>query len=188
MPPKTKITKEEIVAAAIELIRESGMPALNARGLAKKLNSSTQPIFSNYPNMEKLKADVLLRAKIIYQKHLDEGMKNPAYPPYKASGIAYISFARQERELFKLLFMRDRSQEEITEERSEIEGIIELISASTGMSPDEAYYFHIEMWVFVHGIATMIANSYLDWDEETVSCMMTDVYTGLKNNRIKNGE
>ena len=34
------------------------------------------------------------------------------YPPYKASGMAYIRFAREQRELFKLLFMRDRTNEE----------------------------------------------------------------------------
>ena len=34
------------------------------------------------------------------------------YPPYKAMGMGYIRFAAEERELFRLLFMRDRSGEE----------------------------------------------------------------------------
>lgn len=40
--------------------------------------------------------------------------------------MAYISFAREERELFKLLFMRDRSQERVEENRTEIELLLAL--------------------------------------------------------------
>ena len=73
--------------------------------------------------MEALRADVMRSAKQLYQEYLERGMKDPAYPPYKASGIAYIRFAKEEKELFKLLFMRDRSHEEIKEEREELSGL-----------------------------------------------------------------
>ena len=180
MPPKIRITAEDIIAASLDVVRENGAGALNARAVAKKLDCSTQPIFSNYSTMEDLKAAVIQSAKQLYEQHLERGMKDPAYPPYKASGIAYIKFAKEEKELFKLLFMRDRSREEIREEREEISDLINLISSNTGMSLDDAYMFHIEMWVYVHGIATMIATAYLDWDWETISIMLTDVYQGMK--------
>lgn len=180
MPPKTKITKQHIIAASVEVVRDRGAEALNARAVAKKLNCSTQPIFSNYSSMEELKIDVVQSAKQLYQQHLDIGMKNPSYPPYKASGMAYIKFAKEEKELFKLLFMRDRSHEEIKEEREELSGLIELISSNTGMNQDDAYLFHIGMWVYVHGIATMIATSYLDWEWDQISVMLTEAYQGLK--------
>jgi AcrR family transcriptional regulator len=187
MPPKAKITKEDMIAASLAIVRESGIAALNARAIAQKLNCSTQPIFSNYSTMEDLRADVMLSAKRLYQQHLESGMKDPAYPPYKASGIAYIKFAKEEKELFKLLFMRDRSREEIKEEREEISGLLQLISLNTGMSLDDAYLFHIGMWVYVHGIATMIATAYLDWDWDMVSTMLTDAYQGMKE-RYKSRE
>lgn len=180
MPPKVKITKEDIIDAAIDLIRESGMDALNARAIAKKLGCSTQPIFSNYATMEELKAEVMRAADAIYQQYIENGMKDPAYPPYKASGIAYIRFAREENQLFKLLFMRDRSNEEIKEERESLEGLLKIIASSTGLTMDEAYMFHLEMWVFVHGIATMIATEYLQWEWDMISRMMTDSYEGMK--------
>ena len=107
-------------------------------------------------------------------------MRDPAYPPYKASGVAYIGFARQERELFKLLFMRDRRGEKVEEDRQSVAPLLRILSANTGMSEDEAYFFHLEMWVYVHGIAAMIATDYLDWDEELISRMLTDAYEGMK--------
>ena len=108
------------------------------------------------------------------------GMSSGKYPPYKASGMAYIGFAREERELFKLLFMRDRSGERIEEDRESIRLLLELLQKNLGVSEDDAYLFHLEMWVYVHGIATMIATSYLDWDDEFVSRVLTDAYVGLK--------
>lgn len=187
MPPRIKVTRANILTAALEVVRENGAEELNARAIAKKLNCSTQPIFSNYSTMEELRLDVMQAAKQLYQQYIEVGMKDPSYPPYKASGISYIKFAQEEKELFKLLFMRDRSKEEIKQEREEISELLNLISANTGMSLDDAYMFHIEMWVFVHGIATMIATSYLNWDWEIISRMMTDAYQSMKE-RYKNRE
>ena len=55
MPPKVKIDKDDIVKAAVEVVRECGIDALNARAVAQKLSCSTQPIFSNYASMNELK-------------------------------------------------------------------------------------------------------------------------------------
>ena len=107
-------------------------------------------------------------------------MEAGEYPTYKASGIAYIRFAKEEKELFKLLFMRDRSFEQISDGKSELKPLIEIIMKNTGLSEQEAYMLHLEMWVYVHGIATMIATSYLAWNWSTISQMLTDGYEGLK--------
>lgn len=190
MPPKAKITKEDIIAASIDIVRENGADALNARSVAKKLNCSTQPIFSNYSSMDELKADVIDYANNIHNEYLERAIQDNNYAPYiyKASGIYYIEFAKEERELFKLLFMRDRSKEKIKDEKEEIEWIIKIISADTGLSLDEAYMFHLQMWIYVHGIAVMFATSYLDWDWQTIDKMLTDAYMGLKYRYLSKGE
>ena len=178
MPPKVKVTRENILSACVDIIRESGFSAVNARALAQRLGCSTQPIFSNYESMEALKKDALAYAEQVYQNYLLCDMQSGEFPPYKASGMAYIRFAREEKELFRLLFMRDRTGESI-QEGGEIAGIVELLQKSTGLSRERAYLFHIEMWIYVHGIATMCATSYLDWDREMISLMLTDAYKGL---------
>lgn len=180
MPPKARIRKQDIVAAGLAIVKEQGADALNARELARQLGCSTQPIFSNYATMEELKTDVIEAANQLYQKYLEEGMKDPAYPPYKASGMAYIRFAKEEKELFKLLFMRDRSGEHIVEKKDDMAGVIRLVEESTGLAEQEAHLFHLEMWIYVHGIATMMATSYLDWDWEMVSRVLTDAYQGMR--------
>lgn len=181
MPPKIKITKSDIVDTAINLVRENGEQAINARSIASALNCSTQPIFSNFATMDDLRSAVKDAANGLYQSYLDTEMAAGKYPLYKASGMAYIRFAREERELFKLLFMCDRSNERIEEDRASIRTLLEIIQRNLRINEDEAYLFHMEMWIYAHGIATMIATSYLNWDDVLINKLLTDAYEGIKS-------
>lgn len=181
MPPKFRYTREEMIAAALELVRQGGKDALTARALGAKLGCSAKPIFGLFRNMEELEGEVITAADAYYQKYLVQKMQEGQYPPYKASGMAYIRFAKEERELFRLLFMRDRSGETIGENLEEIRPLLDLIRKNTGLSEREAYLFHLEMWIYVHGIATMLATSYLEWDAEFISNTLTDSYQGLRH-------
>lgn len=180
MPPKVKFTKEQMVTCAVNLVRKSGAAGLTARALAAELGCSAKPIFGLFQNMDEVKGEVIRSAHALYQARLREAMREGRYPPYKASGIAYIQFAREEKELFKLLFMRDRTGEKPEDERAELLPILALIMESLGLGEEDALRFHMEMWVYVHGVATMIATSYLDWEMEFISKILTDVYEGLK--------
>lgn len=180
MPPKFKFTREEMIKAALEVTREQGITGLTARALAARLGCSSKPIFGLFQNMEEVQQEVMRAANDLYQSYLKEDMEKEKYPPYKASGMAYIRFAKEERELFKLLFMRDRSQERIEEGQEEIKPLLAMIKKNLGLNDQEAYLFHLEMWLYVHGIAAMIATSYLDWDMEFVSNALTDGYEGMK--------
>ena len=54
MPPKVKITKEMILNTVLDITREVGFEAVNARSIASKLQCSTRPIFTCYENMNVL--------------------------------------------------------------------------------------------------------------------------------------
>ena len=179
MPPKCRFTREEIIQAALDLTAEKGVGALTARGLAQRLGSSAKPIFGLFANMEEVQQEVVKAANLRYQEYLRQDMSAGRYPPYKASGMAYIRFAREQKELFKLLFMRDRTHEEKAA-GEELEALLSLILQNMGLSREEAYRFHMEMWIYVHGIATMIATAYLEWDLDFISAALTDAYQGLR--------
>ena len=180
MPPNFKFTREEIISAALDLAREGGLAAVTARALAARLGASPKPIFGLFQNMEEVHREVLGAANTLYLRYLQEDMARGEYPPYKASGMGYIRFAREERELFKLLFMRDRSGESVEEDRASIRPQLDLIRRNTGLGEEAAYRFHLEMWIYVHGIAAMIATGYLNWDMDYASQALTDGYLGLK--------
>ena len=180
MPPKCKFTKEEIVEAALSITKQHGIGAVTARAVGTELNSSPKVIFSTFENMEELQKGVINKASCIYRDYLNCEMESGKYPTYKASGMAYIRFAKEEKELFNLMFMRDRSGETINNDDEEIKPIIKIIMNNTGLCEKSAYMMHLEMWVYVHGIATMVATSYLDWKWEDISRMLTDCYEGTR--------
>ena len=112
MPPKVKFTREEIIRAALDIVRETGPEGLTARSLAARLGCSVKPIFGLFRSMEEVQQEVLAAGYRLYGQTIAQAMEAGKYPPYKASGMAYIAFAQQEKPLFRLLFMRDRSHED----------------------------------------------------------------------------
>ena len=188
MPRKVSIFKEEIIKAAVELVRENGHENLNARTLASKLGCSTQPIFSNFKNMNDLLDSVLKATLDIYNSFVAKCVETRGNDPiYKTHGRAYIRFAMEEKNLFRLLFMRNRTEEKKPVEESTFYDVLPLIMKATGMNEKQASLFHFEVWSAVHGIAVMAATSYNQLNMELISETLTDIYQGLSY-RFKNKE
>ena len=155
MPPVQKTGKDEIINIAFDIVREEGFCNLNARAIAKKLGVSTQPIFSNFKNMDELKMKIIKKASSFYFAMLEEEEKNGKYPPLKARGMEYTRFAKEEKNLFRLLFMDKRSSDERfpTDDATKEIG---LISDTLSFTEDKAFRLYALLWFFVHGIASLI--------------------------------
>ena len=186
MPPKVKITKEEIVQTAMDLVRTSGSQSINARAIAAALICSTQPIFSNFATMAELQDAVIRAAYERYAAFLSKEVSSGKYPPYKAYGMAYVRFAEEEKELFKLLFMRDRT-EEGPSLSPDFEESVQMIMKSNQISHEKATMIHLETWTCVHGIGAMIATSFLSFDWDMISNMLSDVYLGIRARHLSEG-
>lgn len=183
MPPKVKITKEEIVETALEICRKDGPSAVNARSIAASLSCSTQPVFSNFATMEELQNAVMLAAYRRYLGFLQKEVESGKYPQYKSFGMAYIRFAKEEKELFRLLFMRDRTGEDLSPSL-DFEQSVQMIAKANGVTAETAWLMHLEMWTCVHGIGTMLATSFLPLEWEQISDMLTDVYQGIRARHV----
>lgn len=180
MPPKIKITKEDIVNAAVDIVRKNGERAINARTVASALGCSTQPVFSNFATMDELRLAVVAQADMLCREYMRLEVQSGVYPAYKASGMAYIRFAKEEKELFKLLYMRDTTGELVPQGVELADQMADLVHVNTGLGGTDAQLFHLEMWAYVHGIASMFATNFFDLDWELVSEMLTDAYQGLR--------
>lgn len=181
MPPKVKITKEQLIQAGLQLVKEEGHESLHARSLAKRMNISTQPIFRLFSNMESLKEAIRKQALEIYHRYIDEGLQEEL--PFKGTGKKYIQFAKDEPRLFQFLFMDSLHQDyhhvEI-EDQTRNEMLVSLIASTAHISQEEARLFQLETWIFVHGIATMMATQTIHFDDEIISKMLNNVFNGLK--------
>ncbi|MBO7304029.1 MAG: TetR/AcrR family transcriptional regulator [Clostridia bacterium] len=183
MPPKIKVTKDDIIKTALTLVRENGVSGINARAIAAALNCSTQPIFSNFTSMEELEAETVAAAYNVYLEFLNREAESRNYPKYKSFGMAYIRFAKEERELFKLLFMCDRGGRELVP-TSDFSTSVEMIMQANGIAREKAELMHLEMWAAVHGIGTMLSTSFLSLEWNLISDMLTDIYQGIRERHL----
>lgn len=51
MPKAMQYSKEDVIRVAYEIVKEEGFEGMNARKIAKKLNSSVHPIFNHFENI-----------------------------------------------------------------------------------------------------------------------------------------
>ena len=181
MPGVKKIKREDILNSALQIVRENGFDNIQARNIAKKLKCSTQPIFYQFKNMEELKKEVAEKIIEIYRQYMYVDGEQPL--PYKEVGKGYIRFAKEEPKLFQLIFM---NQTELTAEnfsdyeKESYKGILAHVKNATNISSEkEANSFHLKMWIFTHGIATMIATKTCNFTDEQISKMLTDEFKSL---------
>ncbi len=179
MPPKAKLKEKDILNGALEEVREKGFGRLNARDLAKRLSCSTSPIFSCFGNMEGLKEAVVKRGFEIYGVFIEEGLKEEK--GFKGVGKAYIRFARREPNLFRLLFMSAKKGTAFPSADPNAPRISDAAAAASELNKEKSEKLYLEMWIFVHGIASMIVTGTAEFTEEQIDCMLTDTFQGIKN-------
>ena len=111
MPPKVKYQKEEIVQAALNVAREKGIDAVTAREVAAALGVSPRPIFTWFDTMEQLRAEVYARAMACYRSFIERGLAGAV--PFQEVWRQYLRFAREEPELYRLLFRTEQTRNDI---------------------------------------------------------------------------
>lgn len=106
MPPRAKYTKEQILNAAYELMRERGVEAIVAREVGRQLNISPSPIFTFWKGMDELRADVLECAKNRFRAYFDNIFDY--HPTFKEFGLRWMKFAIEEPNIYRFLFLTKR--------------------------------------------------------------------------------
>ena len=184
---KKVITREMILNAAFELMRKEGADALSVRSIARACDCSTQPIYLSFKGIDEIKAEIYKTSLNYFYKFIETEISLCQYPEYKAVGMGYVKFAREERELFKYLFM-DIPRAKPDSLNDSFDKSVEIIERSLNVSREVAGRIHTEMWIFGHGIATMYVTDFLRFDLDTVSELYTDVYRGITENLGENND
>lgn len=176
MPPTVRFTRDAVLHAACQLMRREGMEALNARAIAKELGGSTQPIFRLFTNMEDLHRELILYVARQFQAHAEEDMAQ-SDSPYIQLCTTYLLYGRDEPELFKLLFMRDRVSEGQYSDQTNFDLVFNIIKKETSLDDETALRFFERTWLFIHGLAVCIATKYIPCqDERYLISMVKEAY------------
>lgn len=197
MSKNVTITKEMILASAFDIVREKGLEGISNRELAKKLNCSIRPIYYQFQNVEELYNELYAEIEKYFYKFLMDNM-NDDMPKYKQVGINYIKFAKEEKEFFKILFMSEVDlglNDFIAKDMEDFKELSKLIKISTNLNDEDIESFHIKMWIFSHGLATLVASSTLNISDKQLKQLLSLEFQALMllkenpNNKwvLKNG-
>ena len=187
MSARRKIQKEDIIQESVSIVAKEGINALNARKIAKKLGCSTQPLFYIYENMDDLKKDVMNEIVKIFD--IEVLKSETGQLEYKDIGINYIRFAKEEPELFKIMFNRKINEGafDFIDLTGSAKTILETISKQTGMSNEDAKQFHLRMWLYVNGIASLAANQTVEFNDGEIAELLKDQYVSMLLYEVKKG-
>lgn len=181
MPSSKKILREDIITVGLDIAKEKGMEGINARDIAKKLGCSVQPIFYQFQNMDELKKEVYMVAEQYCYNFL---LNNKIYdvPKYKQVGLNYVKFAKKEKKLFQILFMNNSDLAPdafVSKSGKDYEKIEKLVRLSTNLNDKEISEFHTKMWIFVHGLSTLLANETIKLNDKQISELISGQFQAL---------
>ena len=180
MPPKTVVTKEQVLDAAIEIIRAEGADAVTARSVAAKLGVSTHPIFTYYSTLAELKADVLKKARSLYHESIKRGMREDI--PFLGVGHQYLMLSKEDPEIFKLLFLTtpDESGAGAMEEFNfSLDLVIDFVMERYNMDRQTAENYYMHLWLMSFGYSALIVTHDCPYTIEQMSNNLTQISLSL---------
>ena len=179
MPPKTKVTAEMVVNAAIEVARQSGYESINARTVSGQLHCSTQPVMYHFSTIESLKKAAYKRLDQLHSEYMMN--TRPGQDPILGIGLNYIRFAVEEPQLFRFLFQSGYAEENNLLEMVDSEELVPVLAAmreGAGLSTEKTRQVFITVALFAHGYASIIANNHLEFDEKLIAEHLERTWNG----------
>lgn len=178
MPNKIKVTKEDIIKASLLIVEKEGLEAVNARRIAKELNCSIQPVYYYFNTMDTLRNEIKLAIKNIYNDCVNKTKNENTNSHFKSIGIAYINFAINMPNYFKVLFMYNENYKfGLSEELDDnFEYILSTIIDEYKINKEQAIQIYENVWVATHGLAVMIATGFMYPSREKISSILTNSF------------
>ena len=181
MPPKVRITRQAILEAALEIVRQKGPNALNARSLAGSLGCSVQPVFREFSSMQALHAAVVQTAQQLFDAEMLAALGGE--DGFLGMGMTYIGFAGREKNLFRLLFMSGgfggASAVQVAGTTQGDDEVLAALQGMTGLGAVRAQRLYTGIWFTTHGIASLVATGECTMQQDEVRKALQTAFTGL---------
>ena len=178
MPRTVAVGRQQVLSAALELLRKKGRQALSARAIAHRLGCSTQPIYSVFGNMRDLERALLREVRQFYREFLDRDRGGST--PFENIGIGYLGFAREEPRLFNWLLESGRLKVDFDAQRHapEVQLGLDRMAADpslAGLAPHQIERLQRNLWIFTHGLAVLLSSGMLRAKPDTARGYMNEM-------------
>lgn len=181
MPPRPKVTRQMVLDAAFQLVREEGAEALSARAVAARLGCSTQPVMRNFATVEALREAVYQMADDYHTRRIMPRGRG-SHDPLTELGLNYVRFGAEEPQLFRLLFQTnkfgDHSVDDLIAD-PQVGQMLALVEDAAGCTRDQARRTFKLLFVTAHGMASLLANNAMAYDEQECTQMLAGALAGV---------
>ena len=180
MAPRNKYTREEMIEAAVRVVRKKGIDALTAKALASELGVSTQPVFTCFHTIEEAKREVRTAAERVYDRYVEDGLRMKV--PFLGVGMQYIHFAKEEPQLYRLLFLttsEDGSSSVMDALHHSQNLVRESLQETYHIDAQTANRYYRDMWLVVHSLATLMVTGGCPYSEEEMGHILTGFSVSL---------
>ena len=172
MAPKNKFTKEEMIAAALRVVRTRGIDGLTAKTMAEELGTSTRPIFTGFGSIKEVKQAVYAAAVRVYDDYTNAGLAEEI--PFLGVGTQYIRFAREEPELYRLLFLTKAQEYSAVKSMQHLQAIVRpALMGIYHITEDEADLYFRDLWLVVHSLSTLIVTGDCPYSDQEICQILT---------------
>ena len=172
MAPKNKFTKEEMAEAALQVVRAKGVDGLTAKTIADELGTSTRPIFTGFGSMEDVKQAVYAAAMRVYDSYTSAGLKEKI--PFLGVGKSYIRFAREEPELYRLLFLTRTPEYSAMKSMQHLQALVRpAVMNIYHITAEEADLYFRDLWLVAHSLSTLIVTGDCIYSDQEISQLLT---------------
>lgn len=191
MPPKPKFTKEEIISAALGVVSSNGIHALTAKSLGNALHTSATPIFTVFSSMQEVANAVKAAAMARFESYAHK--TGADMPIFKQVGMQMVLFAKEEPQLYQLVFMSQNSNvKSFADIYAHLGGVadecLNTIQKDYGLSIEAAQALFEHLWIHTYGIATLCATGMCDFTQEEISKMLTTDFSAMMGLLKSKGE
>ena len=175
MPRQPRFSKEDIVDAGLRIVRVNGFEGISARALGKELGTSSSPMFTMFKDMNEVVDAVRSAAERIFTNRM-KGVTD-YFPAFKEFGLRLVAFAKEEPNVFQMLFLGKDARPEIAE--SIARECLGSVRQGYGLTSEQAGILLRQMWPVACGIAALCVRHPEDFPDEEVSRTLSYHFSGI---------
>ena len=192
--------KEDFIQIAMDFIAKEDVDKLTLKILSDATGTSRSAIYKHFKNKDALIETIIERGFDKFDKettpYLFDNDKS-LIDRFYLTGKLYIEFARQNPNLYRLLFGKKYAhiREELLSIKDEdckgfsaLQKTVEEGQRSGVLQKDDSYKQTIAIWASMHGFSSLIIDGFMDVEEvyeDVYTTVFKALLTGMVANKVK---
>ena len=178
--------KEVIISKALEILKKDGYESLSLRKLASEINVSVAAPYRHFKDNEELLSEIAIKGFELLKENLEEIInkyKGKFLKQFQEAGIAYVEFAIQNEELFRVMYgnkIKHHSKHERLKQKGEesfqvLYNIIKNCQEKNILKKKNTDSIVLAAWSLVHGLSILIVEKQLNFSNLNKSNLRNQV-------------